>query len=215
MALPKTLIRLFKPYILLLTGGMFYLAVIQLEKVEKTAANQSSSNIRIANSIIRSNIEAVFGKLYLLEASLTLPKVTSTDDKQFRELSDNILKSTPNFSDIIRYRPQSQRYISTRGLPLSNERIAAIQWRSIDSVVEELYLSSVYQKADGRWVFAVKHTVERLNEEIWIEFDLLHTTQELSDLKTLNNGYVFIVDRATERLASPSYCSSLGCEASD
>lgn len=40
MALPKTLIRLFKPYILLLTGGMFYLAVIQLEKVEKTAANQ-------------------------------------------------------------------------------------------------------------------------------------------------------------------------------
>ncbi|MFA0143627.1 diguanylate cyclase [Vibrio kanaloae] len=179
---------------------MFYLAVIQLEKVEKTAANQSSSNIRIANSIIRSNIEAVFGKLYLLEASLTLPKVTSTDDKQFRELSDNILKSTPNFSDIIRYRPQSQRYISTRGLPLSNERIAAIQWRSIDSVVEELYLSSVYQKADGRWVFAVKHTVERLNEEIWIEFGLLHTTQELSDLKTLNNGYVFIVDRATERL---------------
>ncbi|WP_146449032.1 sensor domain-containing diguanylate cyclase [Vibrio kanaloae] len=179
---------------------MFYLAVIQLEKVEKTAANQSSSNIRIANSIIRSNIEAMFGKLYLLEASLTLPKVTSTDDKQFRELSDNILKSTPNFSDIIRYRPQSQRYISTRGLPLSNERIAAIQWRSIDSVVEELYLSSVYQKADGRWVFAVKHTVERLNEEIWIEFDLLHTTQELSDLKTLNNGYVFIVDRATERL---------------
>lgn len=200
MALPKTLIRLFKPYILLLTGGMFYLAVIQLEKVEKTAANQSSSNIRIANSIIRSNIEAVFGKLYLLEASLTVPKVTSIDDKQFRELSDNILKSTPNFSDIIRYRPQSQRYISTRGLPLSNERIAAIQWRSIDSVVEEFYLSSVYQKADGRWVFAVKHTVERLNEEIWIEFDLLHTTQELSDLKTLNNGYVFIVDRATERL---------------
>lgn len=200
MALPKTLIRLFKPYILLLTGGMFYLAVVQLEKVEKTAANQSSSNIRIANSTIRSNIEAVFGKLYLLEASLALPKITSIDDKKFRELSDNILKSTPNFSDIIRYRPQSKRYISARGLPLSNERIAAIQWRSIDSVVEEFYLSSVYQKADGRWVFAVKHTAERLNEEIWIEFDLLHTTQELSDLKTLNNGYVFIVDRATERL---------------
>ncbi len=200
MALPKTLIRLFKPYILLLTGGMLYLAAAQLEKVETTATNQSSSNIRIASSTIRSNIEAVFGKLYFLETSLGLPQATNFDDKKFRELSDNILKRTPNFSDIIRYQPQYQNYISTRGLPLSNEEISSIQWHSIDSVVEDFYISSVYQKADGRWVFAVKHTAEKLNEEIWIEFDLLHTTQGLRDLKTLNRGYVFVVDRATERL---------------
>ncbi len=200
MALPKTLIRLFKPYILLLTGGMLYLAIAQLEKVETTATNQSSSNIRIASSTIRSNIEAVFGKLYFLETSLGLPKASSFDDKKFREISDNILKRTPNFSDIVRYKPQSQNYISTRGLPLSSEQIAVIQWHSIDNVVEDFYISSVYQKPDGRWVFAVKHTVERLNEEIWIEFDLLHTTQGLRSLKTLNNGYVFVVDRTTERL---------------
>ncbi|HAH03642.1 MAG TPA: diguanylate cyclase, partial [Vibrio sp.] len=70
----------------------------------------------------------------------------------------------------------------------------------MDSVVDDFYISSIYQKPDGRWVFAVKHTAERLNEEIWIEFDLLHTTQGLRDLKTLNHGYVFVVDRATERL---------------
>ncbi|WP_373960230.1 diguanylate cyclase domain-containing protein [Vibrio gigantis] len=179
---------------------MLYLAAAQLEKVETTATNQSSSNIRIASSTIRSNIEAVFGKLYFLETSLGLPQATNFDDKKFRELSDNILKRTPNFSDIIRYQPQYQNYISTRGLPLSNEEISTIQWHSIDSVVEDFYISSVYQKADGRWVFAVKHTAEKLNEEIWIEFDLLHTTQGLRDLKTLNRGYVFVVDRATERL---------------
>ncbi len=61
MALPKTLIRLFKPYIILLTGGMLYLAVAQLEKVETAATEQSSSNIRIASSTIRSNIEPSFG----------------------------------------------------------------------------------------------------------------------------------------------------------
>lgn len=200
MALPKTLIRLFKPYIVLLTGGMLYLAAAQLEKVETAATNQSASNIRIASSTIRSNIEAVFGKLYFLETSLGLPDASDFDDQKFRELSDNILKRTPNFSDIIRYQPHSQHYVSTRGLPLSNEQIATIQWHSIDGVVEDFYISSVYQKADGRWVFAVKHTAEKLNEEIWIEFDLLHTTQSLRDLKTLNNGYVFVVDRATERL---------------
>ncbi len=200
MALPKTLIRLFKPYIILLTGGMLYLAVAQLEKVETAATEQSSSNIRIASSTIRSNIEATFGKLYFLETSLGLPKAAPIGDKKFRELSDNILKRTPNFSDIVRYQPQFQQYISSRGLPLSHEQIDAIKWNSIDSVVEDFYISSIYQKADGRWVFAVKHTAEKLNEEIWIEFDLLHTTQGLRDLKTLNHGYVFVVDRATERL---------------
>ena len=200
MALPKTLIRLFKPYTILLTGGMLYLAAAQLEKVETAATNQSASNIRIASATIRSNIEAVFGKLYFLETRLGLPNTTDFSDQKFRELSDNILKRTPNFSDIIRYQANSQHYVSTRDLPLSNEQIATIQWHSIDGVVEDFYISSVYQKADGRWVFAVKHTAEKLNEEIWIEFDLLHTTQGLRDLKTLNNGYVFVVDKATERL---------------
>ncbi|MCG9693200.1 MULTISPECIES: sensor domain-containing diguanylate cyclase [Vibrio] len=179
---------------------MLYLAAAQLEKVETAATNQSASNIRIASATIRSNIEAVFGKLYFLETSLGLPNTTDFSDQKFRELSDNILKRTPNFSDIIRYQPNSQHYVSTRGLPLSNDQIATIQWHSIDGVVEDFYISSVYQKADGRWVFAVKHTAEKLNEEIWIEFDLLHTTQGLRDLKTLNNGYVFVVDKATERL---------------
>ncbi|WP_299691385.1 hypothetical protein [uncultured Vibrio sp.] len=46
---------------------MLYLAIAQLQKVETIATKQSSSNIRLADSIIRSNIEAVFGKLYFLE----------------------------------------------------------------------------------------------------------------------------------------------------
>ncbi|MFA0557449.1 diguanylate cyclase, partial [Vibrio sp. 10N.222.55.A1] len=129
---------------------MLYLAMTQLEKVETAATEQSSSNIRIASSTIRSNIEATFGKLYFLETSLGLPKTAPIGDKKFRELSDNILRRTPNFSDIVRYQPNSQHYVSTRGLPLSNEQIATIQWHSIDGVVEDFYISSVYQKADGR-----------------------------------------------------------------
>ncbi|PMG37324.1 diguanylate cyclase [Vibrio splendidus] len=179
---------------------MLYLVVAQLEKVETAATEQSSSNIRIASSTVRSNIEATFSKLYFLETSLGSPKTAPIGDQKFRELSEDILKRTPNFSDIVRYQPQSQQYISSRGLPLSNEQVDSIKWNPIDSVVEDFYISSIYQKPDGRWVFAVKHTAERLNEEIWIEFDLLHTTQRLKDLKTLNHGYVFVVDRATERL---------------
>lgn len=200
MALPKTLIRLFKPYVLLLTGGMLYLAATQLSQAENSAESQSSSNIRIATSIIKSNIEATFGKLYFLETSLGDIKTGAVNSDKFVELSENILKRTPNFADIIRYQPQSKHYISTRGIPLSASQISAIEWQPLDTVVDDFYISSIYQKPDDRWVFAVKHTVAKLNEEIWIEFDLLHTTQGLRDLKTLDNGYVFVVDRTTERL---------------
>ena len=198
MALPKTLIRLFKPYIVLLTGGMIYLAAAQLERMENSAREQSASNIRIGNSIIRSNIEATFGKLYLLETSLEQGQTTSKS--AFIELSENILKRTPNFSDIVLYHLDTKQYLSSRGLSLPSSTLNSLTWHRIDSVAEDFYISSVYQKTDGRWVFAVKHTISDRPKEIWIEFDLLHTTQGLRDLKTLNNGYIFVVDRSTERL---------------
>lgn len=198
MALPKTLIRLFKPYIIILTGGMIYLAAAQLERMEESAREQSASNIRIGNSIIRSNIEATFGKLYLLETSLKQGHAASKS--AFINLSENILKRTPNFSDIVLYHLDTHQYFSSRGLSLPSSTLNQLKWSKIDSITDDFYISSVYQKTDGRWVFAVKHTISDRPQEIWIEFDLLHTTQGLRDLKTLSNGYLFVIDRATERL---------------
>lgn len=198
MALPKTLIRLFKPYIVLLTGGMIYLAAAQLERMENSAREQSASNIRIGNSIIRSNIEATFGKLHLIEESLQ--QVQTASKNAFIELSENILKRTPNFSDIVLYHPDTKQYISSRGLSLPSSTLNNLTWHRIDSVTEDFYVSSVYQKTGGRWVVAIKHAISEHSKEIWIEFDLLHTTQGLRDLKTLNNGYMFVIDRSTERL---------------
>lgn len=198
MALPKTLIRLFKPYLVILTGGMIYLAAAQLERMENSAREQSASNIRIANSIIGSNIEATLGKLYLLETSLEQGQTASKN--AFLTLSENILKRTPNFSDIVLYHSGTQQYLSSRGLSLPSTTLNDLKWHRIESLVEDFFVSSVYQKTDGRWVFAIKHTISERLQEIWIEFDLLHTTQGLRDLKTLDNGYVFVVDRSTERL---------------
>ncbi|MEZ9269568.1 hypothetical protein AB9R79_23870, partial [Vibrio splendidus] len=74
---------------------MLYLAVAQLEKVETAATEQSSSNIRIASSTIRSNIEATFGKLYFLETSLGLPKTSLLyTSPSPRDLPGNVLSRT-------------------------------------------------------------------------------------------------------------------------
>ncbi|MCZ8498491.1 hypothetical protein O9929_12535 [Vibrio lentus] len=66
MALPKTLIRLFKPYVLLLTGGMLYLAATQLSQAENSAESQSSSKHPHCHLLSKSNIEATFGKIVFL-----------------------------------------------------------------------------------------------------------------------------------------------------
>ena len=200
MALPKTLIRLTRPYIILLTGFMLYLAAVQLKEAESSAHTQSSSNIRIATSLVRSNIEATFGKLYLLEKAL-LPSLNGeVVEHNFDELANNILKRSSYFSDIIHFKPSTKTYSSSIKQPLNHDIIEMIQWRPIETLAGDFFISSVYQKPNQRWVFSVKHSNLNQDDEIWIEFDLLHTTQGLKDLKTLNKGYVFVVDQSTEKL---------------
>ena len=200
MALPKTLIRLTRPYIILLTGFMLYLAAVQLKEAEDSAHEQSSSNIRIATSLVRSNIEATFGKLNLLEKAILSTPNKQVAQQNFDELANTILKRSSYFSDIVRFTPSSQIYSSSINQPLSHDVINNIQWRSINTVSGDFFISSVYQKPNHRWVFAIKNSKLDQDEEIWIEFDLLHTTQGLKDLKTLNKGYIFVVDQTTEKL---------------
>ncbi|NOH97198.1 diguanylate cyclase [Vibrio sp. 99-70-13A1] len=179
---------------------MLYLAASQLKEAENSAHTQSSSNIRIAADLVRSNIEATFAKLYLLEKSLLPSLHTENEQHDFDILAKNILKRSSYFSDIIHFKPRTQVYSSSKNQPLTNNVIESIQWRPIQSLTGDFFVSSVYQKPNQRWVFSVKRSNLPLDEEVWIEFDLLHTTQGLRDLKTLNKGYVFVVDKSTEKL---------------
>ncbi|MBW3695398.1 GGDEF domain-containing protein [Vibrio sp. T187] len=179
---------------------MIYLAIVQLENVEGAAYRQSQSNIRTANSLILANIQATFGKIYLLENALNLADHSPYESQKFTELSHKILKRTANFADVIVFNKESNRYSSTKGVTLEPAYSNDTQWHPLDSVDQGFYISSVYKNQDQRWVFAVKHSNPSFKQEIWIEFDLLHTTQGLRDLKTLEKGYVFVVDRNTGKL---------------
>lgn len=200
MALPKTLVRLLRPYLILLAGSMIYLAVVQLENAEKAAYSQSQSNIRTATSLLNGKIEATFGKIYLLEDALNRAESSSNEQRNFINLSKKILKNTPNFADILIYNPENKQYTSTQGYSIEPAYSSDLQWNAIDSMDPNFFISSVYQNPEQRWVFAVKHHKANLNQQVWVEFDLLHTTQALKELKTLEQGYVFVVDLSTERL---------------
>ncbi|MGF1755917.1 diguanylate cyclase [Vibrio makurazakiensis] len=179
---------------------MIYLAIVQLENAEGAAYSQSQSNIRTATSLINGNIEATFGKIYLLEDALNRSESSSSVQRNFTDLSKKILKNTPNFADILIFNPENQRYTSTQGYSIEPAYSLDLQWHSIDSMDRDFFISSVYQNPAQRWVFAVKHNKANQKQQVWVEFDLLHTTQALKELKTLEKGYVFVVDLSTEKL---------------
>ncbi len=195
MALPKILIRFLRPYLIVLTAIMVYLAYQQLQRAEQVAYKQSHANIRTASALIQSQIEATLGKFYLLQDSWR-----ENDRTHFMDLSERILADTPIYADIIQFSPIGNRYRSMSGKLIPTEKINSIKWAQLSELAPKFSISSIYEKIPGRWVFAVKHRNPSQLFEVWIEFDLLHTTQYLRDLKTLNNGYVFVVDKETERL---------------
>lgn len=198
MALPKFLIRILRPYLLLLAGFMVYLAYAQLVDSESMVYRQSQTNIITAERLIHSQIEAAFSKFYLLETALKTSK-QDLNDPDFRELSQGIIDYSPQYSNILYTTTDSNIAYGLSG-QVKQADTSKILWHKLNTVSDKFSISSLYQNPQQRWVFAIKHDNPDLKYQLWLEFDLLHTTQQLRGLKTLNKGYVFVVDRDTERL---------------
>ncbi len=191
MALPKLLIRTLRPYSILLVLGMFYAAYQQLQNSEQSAYQQSFANIKTASDLVSSQIEAAASKLYLLDDTKSLT--------QFDNTAKKILTNTVAYTDIIYVNRRTGQFRSVLLNSTMNQRNSSISWRTYDTFSEQFSVSSIYQKMPEQWVFAVRYTQPSGNE-IWIEFDLKHTTQSLRGLRTLHEGYVFVVDTTTNRL---------------
>ncbi|WP_082016318.1 diguanylate cyclase [Vibrio sinaloensis] len=191
MALPKILIRTLRPYIILLVLGMIYAAYHQLNQSEKSAYQQSFGNLKTAFHLISSQVEAATSKLYLLNDTDSL--------KDFDSTAKRILEHSPAYLDIITVDHQTGQYRSVLLNPTLAEQNTAMVWSPLNKVDPRFTVSSVYEKQPDQWVFAVKYQQSNLNE-IWIEFDLKYTTQSLRGLRTLSDGYVFVVDSSTGRL---------------
>lgn len=191
MTLPKILIRTLRPYIFALVIGMIYAAYHQLIQSEKSAYEQSFTNLKTTSHLISSQIEAATSKLHLLHDSVS--------PRDFDSTAKRILQHSPAYADIIRVTHETNQYYSILLNSTDAEQKPDIVWSQLNKVDPHFTISSVYQKSPDQWVFAVKYQKSNL-DEIWIEFDLKYTTQSLRGLRTLSHGYVFVVDRSTGRL---------------
>ncbi|MGR5238319.1 sensor domain-containing diguanylate cyclase [Vibrio alfacsensis] len=198
MALPKFLIRFIRPYLLLLAGFIVYLSYDQLSDSESLVYRQSQTNLITANRLIQSHIEAAFSKFYLLESTLKANQ-HNPNSLEFTQLSNSIIDYSSQYSAVLysdKNSPVAYRPSGHVALPDTT----LLTWHKLNTLRDDFYVSSLYQNPQQRWVFAIKHIEPTLKHQLWLEFDLLHTTQQLRGLKTLSNGYVFVVERDTERL---------------
>ncbi|WP_367989288.1 diguanylate cyclase [Vibrio sp. NTOU-M3] len=191
MALPKILLRILKPYLILLVVGMVYLAYQQFKSSEQNAYQQSFANLKTSSQLISAQIEAAASKLYLLDESENYSDFVTT--------AQRFLKHTSVYSDIYYFDKTKQKIQSMANQPLNSDTLNAVVWNSLSKLSPKLELSSIYEKQPGDWAVAVRYTPDSMYQ-IWIEFDLFHATQNMRGLKTLNHGYVFVVDKTTGRL---------------
>ncbi len=191
MTLPKLITQTLRPYVILLTLGMLYLAYDQLKTSEHIAHDQSLNNLSTATHLVSSQVEAASSKLFLLEDTHSLTEFDNT--------AKHILKHSPLYADVIHVNMETGQYRSVLLNPTLAEKDPNITWTPLTKFSDQLSISSLYEKFPNYWVFAVKYTPNS-SQQYWLEFDLKHATQSLRGLHTLNDGYVFVIDRHAGRL---------------
>lgn len=195
MALPKFLIKFLRPLLIALIGYMVLLAYQQLNRSEALAIQQSQANLRTASILIDVHIESSINKFFILEQTWLKQGFAA-----YQNVVHQMLLDTPTYSDIILHSVAQDKFTSLRGTDISSKIAESLSWHKIHSHDQEFDVSTVYEKEPGHWVFAIRHSSPKLLHNIWIEFDLLYVAQHLKTLKTLKNGYLFIVDQDTQRL---------------
>ena len=192
MSLPKFLLRIFRPFTFGLIATLIFISYQQYQRSQELAMEQSQSNVKMASALVWAQIEATFGKVDLLQ--------NHSNSTHFDTLSKDVLSNTYLYKNVARFNPTTHEYQPVNGAPISKQVIDAIQWHQYQATSKTYAVSSIYQKANGFWVFAIKQVNQANEKEVWIEFDVQHTTQYLANLKTLKAGYVFVIDAETGRL---------------
>ncbi|MGR5177417.1 diguanylate cyclase domain-containing protein [Vibrio mediterranei] len=191
MSLPKFLLRAFKPLTFTLIVILVVISFRQYQNSQQLAKEQSQSNVKTASALVWSQIETTFAKVDLLQEQANTPI--------FSSLAHQTLANTYLYKSIAQYDQRTQSYVDTRGESLPFTTLESIQWNAFNALSHKYAISTLYQKSDGFWVFAIKQ-LNNQQKEIWFEVDVQHITQYLANLKTLKEGYVFVIDATTGQL---------------
>lgn len=214
MLRPKLLIKTFRPVLLVVLASLAFIAFNQYKNVEESALSQSQNNIQMAKALLDGKVKSSIGLLYALEAALI-----SDGESDFFSLAKREVNGNDGYHDIGILYLDNYNYVTTDGNthPYHQKRAEFKPIWHINQIGSHTYgISSLYKNHNNKWVFALKKTIKtgkRYKAALIIEFDPLYFSQQFTNLKTLSDGYLFVIDRETKqvlihpdssRIASPS-----------
>lgn len=203
MALPKILIRSLRPYVIGLALLVGYASFQQYQTNKEAIYAQAQANLRTATKLAREQMKNSVGNFTLLQNAWR-----NGGDVAANQTAYQMISSNQNFADIIRFDTESLTAISEKqahrarnnGLPVQSFTLPNLNWSAVTIGKHVYQLSNMYRNIEGRWVFALTKEQLAKGPSYYIEFDLLYMTQLFIDLRTLDLGFVFVMDKTNGQI---------------
>ncbi|OZS43705.1 sensor domain-containing diguanylate cyclase [Photobacterium sanguinicancri] len=191
---PKHLIQTIIPLIVVVFLSLSYVGYSDLKVSREAAYQQAKDNVSVANEYLKVHFNAVENHLYLLGQILV--RDVAFDD--YLAMGDALIANQKNLSEVGIYSQGS--YFATKGIEVHNvaKKMENRPWYNPDTIIGESYISPIYMsRTTDKWSVTVVKVIEMANQQlayILLETDVTELYKQLALLKTMENGYVYVVD---------------------
>ncbi|WP_390203553.1 sensor domain-containing diguanylate cyclase [Vibrio comitans] len=192
-----------RPYVVVLSTVLIFVAYQHYTSVKDDALKQTQANLRTASKLIQAQLKNSVNIFSSLNRSSAL------EDSSASNLNAvDIIRNTENYNDILRYDPNTNTSVSETAIfnasmyntEATEFDMPEASWTDVSFMDNQYQISSLYRSQNRRWVVGIREKNPAGIPQYIIEFDLMYASQAFIDLRTLNSGNVFIVDRATGKV---------------
>lgn len=207
---PKNLARAIYPLVALILITLFLVTYSDFRTIEQRAKEQSQSNIDLTLDYLEEHFIAIKNNLYLLGQVYQSDKNVDNLLINAEKLIGNELKYLE-----IGVLDENANYFGTGGayFPHSNGVINRPWFREINAE-NHIDISPIYKSGStGRWTVAVVYLLPykaKVQARLLLEIDIQSLYLNIGSLKTLNSGYVYVVEKATGRIVMHPNNARLG-----
>ncbi|MEZ8093635.1 diguanylate cyclase domain-containing protein [Photobacterium swingsii] len=191
---PKHLIQTIIPLIVVVFLSLSYVGYSDLKVSRAAAYQQAKDNVSVANEYLKIHFNSVENHLYLLGQILVRDVVID----EYIAMGDALIANQKKLSEVGLYSQGS--YYGTHGIEVHNvaNKMENRPWYNPNSKVGESYISPIYMsRTTDKWSVTVVKVIEMANKQlayILLETDVTELYKQLALLKTMKNGYVYVVD---------------------
>lgn len=194
---PKVIAHLIYPLLVAIIILLLSVILSDFKNAERTAHDQANDNVNVATDFLEQYFSAITNQLFLLGK---LYQIDQTPEA-FLSIANQVVNSNKDYLEIGLLTPDSS-YFATNGYSnLSTQLNLKRPWNKSNAEINTPYLSAVYiSESSKRATAAMVLPIENdkiASTKIVFEIDLAELYLSLSQLKTLSDGYVYIIEMAT------------------